>query len=375
MILLKKRVLILGAYGNFGLHITDQLIHESNIQLILSGRSQEKCENLLNRYLNSAVKNIPELAVFDITGDLKKYLYELKPDIVVHTCGPFQAQSYSVAQVCISVGCHYVDLADGRTFVSEITNLNEAAKAKNVSIISGASSVPCLTAAVIDKYQSYFKKIQSVESGIATSQRVNVGLATTRGTLSYCGLPIMMWIDNRMQTVYGWQGLVSRVYPILGKRYFSYCDVPDLPLFPERYQYLSNYEFRVSLEVPLIHWVMWILSWLVRIKLIRKLSNWAAPMRKIAHWFDKLGSNDSGFHVILTGKDFQGNEKKIKFYLIAFDCYGPYIPSMPAILCAKKLADNKIIRRGAYPCLDVITLAEYLSALDSTKIKIIVSDK
>lgn len=91
-------------------------------------------------------------------------------------------------------------------------------------------------------------------------------------------------------------------------------------------------------------------------------------MRRCAHWLDSFGSYDSGFHVEMRGLDQQGQPKQRTFYLIATDSYGPIIPSMPAILCAKKLANGELQRRGAYPCLDVITLPEYLAVLESKKI-------
>ncbi len=220
--------------------------------------------------------------MFDIHSKLIEELKKIKPDIVINTCGPFQAQDYFVSQACIDYGCHYVDLADGREFVCNISQLNQQAQQKNLSIISGASSVPCLTAAVVDHYLAEFSTLESVDGGIATSQRINVDLATTRGTFSYAGKPIEMLKEGSYQKVYGWQGIKRRVYPILGARYLSYCDIPALQLFPKRYPDLKTYEFRVGLEVSFVHWTLWGLSWLARAKLIRNLPSWASLLRKIS---------------------------------------------------------------------------------------------
>ena len=147
--------------------------------------------------------------------------------------------------------------------------------------------------------------------------------------------------------------------------------ITGIALFPERYPDLTSYEFRVSLEVPWVHWTMWGLSWLVRMKLLYNLPSWAPLLRKLSHYFDAWGCNDSGFHVEMRGRNHQDKQTVSTFYLIARDRYGPYIPSMPAILCAKKLARHDFNKRGAYPCLGVITLEEYLAALDADKISII----
>lgn len=360
------RVLLLGAYGNFGRHITDKLSQDVCIQLILAGRNQEKCHQLASDY--SHAPNLPELAIFDVYSELQDALVTNQPDIVINTCGPFQAQDYSIAKSCIDYGCHYIDLADGRDFVANIAQLDQAAKAKGISIISGASSVPCLTAAVIDHYLPEFKKLESIDSAIATAQRINAGLATIRGTLSYCGKPIRMLRQGFMQDVTGWQGMIRKRYPKIGTRYLSYCDVPDLALFPKRYPDLKNMEFRVSLEVTLVQWSMWLLSWLVRWGAIKNLPNHAERMIGLAKYLDCFGSYDSGFHITLKGIGHDDKAKQITYYIIATDKYGPYIPSTPAILCAQKLANGSLQRPGAYPCLDSITLDEYIDALDRKKV-------
>lgn len=113
-----------------------------------------------------------------------------------------------------------------------------------------------------------------------------------RGTLSYSGKAFTTLKQGEMQRVYGWQGITSQIYPELGKRYFCYCDVPDLQLFPKRYSGLQNYEFRVSLEVPIVHWTMWGLSWLVRAKILRNIARYAPLLKRLSHWFDRWGSND-----------------------------------------------------------------------------------
>ena len=196
-----KRILLLGAYGNFGRHITASLAAEADLQLILAGRSRQKCNALAADYQN--VSNPPFVEIFDIQKNLIEKLQTIKPDIVIHTCGPFQAQNYTVSRACIEYGCHYIDLADGREFVANISRLNKQALKNNVSIISGASSVPCLTAAVLDHYLPQFDILESVDSGIATAQRINVGLATMKGTLFYAGKPMTLLKDGAIQTVYG----------------------------------------------------------------------------------------------------------------------------------------------------------------------------
>lgn len=360
-----QRVLIIGGYGNFGSFITKTLAKESNIQVIVAGRSLEKAQQFISEL---DAKNAPEAIALDIGLDITGALNAVKPTIVIHTSGPFQEQGYDVAQACINHSIHYIDLADGRSFVEDIVSLNEIAKANNVLVVSGASSVPCLTSALVDYYKNQFASLESIDYGITTAQRTARGLATTAAILGYTGRAFKTLINGRQTVIYGWQGFRARKYSKVGWRLLGNCDVPDLALFPNRYPDLKTIRFYAGLEIPLVHCTLWGLSWLVRIGLIRRLEKFAPLLLRISFLFDWLGSSNSAFHMVLSGKDKEGANKSITFELTAKSGDGPYIPCMPAILITKKLACGEINKRGAYPCVDFISRDDYLNALSDLDI-------
>ena len=49
----------------------------------------------------------------------------------------------------LALGIHYLDLADGSDFVEGIAQFDAAARARGVFVLSGVSSFPVLTAAVV----------------------------------------------------------------------------------------------------------------------------------------------------------------------------------------------------------------------------------
>ncbi len=305
-----KRILIIGGYGNFGSFITKRLAQEDNLQVIIAGRSIDKA-NALTYGLDAAHK--PETVALDIHIGLMDALAVIKPDIVIHTSGPFQAQGYDVASACIEQGCHYIDLADGREFVDSIITLDAHAKEKGVLVISGASSVPCLTSALVDHYKGEFQTLDTLDYGITTAQQTNRGLATTTAILGYTGRPFKTLIDGQMRDVYGWQNLHPHKYEGLGWRLLGNCDVPDLALFPKQYPELKTLRFYAGLEIPFIHLGLWMLSWLVRIGLIRELNKTSHLLLKTSRLFDWLGSDNSAFHMELSGTGKDGVDKTINF--------------------------------------------------------------
>ena len=359
------RVLIIGGYGNFGSFITRSLACDKNIQLIIAGRSIEKAK-ALNAELDAI--NKPESIALDITKDLKSDLNAIRPKITIHTSGPFQAQGYDVAEACIGAGSHYIDLADGRNFVLGISQLNQRAKETGVLVVSGASSVPCLTAALVDHYKPMFKAVETLDYGITTAQKTARGLATTTTILSYTGRPFKTLIDGSMQNVYGWQDLHHRDYPVLGRRLLGNCEIPDLDIFPTRYPSLKTIRFYAGLELPLVHLSLWLISGLVRIGLIRNLKSAAPLLLRISILFDRFGTADSALHMMLDGVDANGSSRRLSFSLTALKGDGPYIPCIPAILLTRKLASGDLDKTGATACLDLITLDEYLGSLKDLNI-------
>jgi len=298
-----NKVLILGGYGNFGKRIA-RLLTRQNIAVIISGRDANKAKILVQ----ALPDGLAEMAVFDVKETLATRLSELAPTVVINTCGPFQTSDYAVAETCIEHGVHYIDLADGRDFVANIPILDGRAKRNNVAVISGASTVPGLSSAVIEHFRPQFSAIDSLDFGIAPGQRAERGLATTQAILGYVGKKLRRCAGY--ETRYGWQDLHSQKYPEIGNRLMANCDIPDLDLLPEKYG-ISKIRFSAGMENPVVHLGIWTLSWLVRSGLPIDLAKHSTALLAVSNWFDRLGSADGGMHIILEGKDRSGRQTTI----------------------------------------------------------------
>jgi hypothetical protein len=327
-----NEVLVLGGTGNFGRRIVEGL-RRHGVPVIAAGGRKD----------------------FDVHRDLHARLDTLMPHVVINTCGPFQTSGYDVAEACIARRIHYIDLADGRAFVTGITALDAAAKAAGVSVISGASTVPGLSSAVIEHFRHEFDAIEEIDFGISPGQRTPRGLATVSAILTYVGKPF--------HGVYGWQDVHRRAYPTLGKRWMANCDIPDLDLLPARYG-IESVRFFAGSELGVLHLSTWVMSWLVRLGLPLSLPRHAALLLRMSNWFDAFGSADGGMHVILRGG---GRERS--WFLIARNGHGPQVPCVPAILLAKKLTGNDVLPSGAYPCVGLLSLEEYMNELSGFDIE------
>lgn len=366
-------VMVLGGYGAFGSHISRALSREPNLRLIIAGRDINKAREFTERLrLESGSTQIEARSVNIFAAHLVDLFRDTQTDLVIHTCGPFQGQDYQVARACIKAGVHYIDLADSRTFVCGINRLDDNARAKNVLAVAGASSVPGLSSAIIDKHAPRFKQLTAVEYGITPGNKMPRGLATVAAILSYCGQPFQRWEKGKWKTVYGWQNLHLKKYPrLMGFRWMGNCDVPDLQLFPARYPTLKSVKFYAGLELGFLHLGTWFLSWLVRLGVMGNLVNYAKSLKRASEWFIKMGSEVGGMHMVLSGVEHTGKQSKIRWYLIAESGHGPQIPCIPSILITKKLARGELTVRGAQPCMGLFTLDEFLAELAGLDIRVV----
>ena len=358
-------VLILGGYGNFGKRIAFALA-KAGVPVCITGRSEDKANSLVKEIRETYPDASIEIAIFDVNKTLSDQLQKLTPKVVINTCGPFQLCDYSVAETCIAHNVNYIDLSDGREFVSNINSLDNKAKDAGVLVVSGASTVPGLSSAVLEEFKNEFSEIDSLIYGISPGQKANRGLATTRSIMTYVGKPLKPFAGNK--NAYGWQNIYRQHYPELGKRWMANCEIPDLDLLPEHYG-LKFIRFSAGMELSFMHIGIWFMSWLVRFGVPLNLEKRSAFLLSLSNWFDVFGTPDGGMHMVIKGKDKNGNPKSIKWFIIAKDGDGPQIPTIPAIILAKKLASGKINETGAKPCVGLVTLDEYLNELKDFNIQ------
>ena len=357
-------VLVLGGYGNFGTIICERLSRIPGISIFVSGRNSENCHALADRLKAQALP----LDMNQI--DLSEQIKSVAADLVISTAGPFQNQDYRVALAAIQAGAHYIDLADARSFVCGITSLHELALQRGVLVTSGASSVPALSAAVIDAALPKFSHLDSIHHGISSSEKTP-GVATIAGVLEYCGKPISQWRDKHWVTRYGWQELVRHDFPKpLGQRWVANCDIPDLELFPLRYPSIRSARFSAGTGLRVTLFGTWALSWLVRLGLIRQASRLAPFLRACAKILEPFGNKLSGMFVQLDGLGSDGKPLNWNWHLVALNNHGPNIPCIAAVALARKLSAGSIAQRGAQPCIGLISVEEYLAELEGFDIHI-----
>lgn len=357
------RVLILGGYGNFGKRIAENLGKaHPGLEIVITGRNLERATRLCADLAPGAAQQVRfEPARLDIDSpSFASELANLAPTIVIHTSGPFQGQDYRVPRACIQAGAHYIDLADGRRYVCDIRALDDEARAKDVLVVSGASSVPGLSSTVIDHFRTEFARLDTIDFAIAPGNKAEVGEATLKGILSYTGHPFTALEDGHWRNRRGWMDARRVDFgAVVGRRWLANVDIPDLELFPERYAGVSTVHFQAGLELPLLHHCMVAMAGLAKVGLVADWSPWAAAMLKARQPLMAFGTDIGGMRIELSGLGQDGQPKRLVWSLCAEHGVGPYIPTLSAIILAGKLLRAELVERGAMPCLGLFSLADF----------------
>jgi hypothetical protein len=353
-----KRILVLGGYGSFGARIYELLSRDRRFEVLASGRDLERARAFCARR--------PELGLVPVQADrnrgFSETLSRLRPWLVIDAAGPFQGAGYEVPRCCLEAGCHYLDIADARGFVEGFEQLDAMAKAAGVTLISGASSVPALSSAVVNQLAESLDEVGLVESAISASNRATVGRSVMDAILSYVGQPVVLRQGGRAIAARGWRAIRRQTFAIAGGptlegRLVALCDVPDLGLMSDRLRGRPLVVFRAGAELAVQNLALWVLSWPVQWGWIRSLRPWGGVIQRLSGLTRAVGGDRSAMSVSITGLR-GGVVVERRWTLLADAGRGPYTPCLAAPLLAGALANGELTA-GAFPAVGLLPLEAF----------------
>ena len=357
------KILILGGYGTFGGRLAQLLADDPRLTLLIAGRSLAKAQAFCKKLPAGAEK----LALtFDRNQEIEPQLRTTQPDLVVDATGPFQIYGddpYRMIKACLATQVNYMDLADGSEFVKQVDQFDAEAKARNIYILSGVSSFPVLTAAVVRRLTNDWSKVNTIRGGIAPSPYAGVGLNVIRAITSYAGqrLPLVhagepsfgYALTETMRCTVGPPGYVP-----LKNTLFSLVDVPDLRVLPELWPEVEEVWMGAGPVPEILHRMLIGLSWLVRRGLLPTLLPFAALFHFVINIL-RWGEHRGGMFVAVQGLDKSGNPIEHSWHLLAEGNDGPFIPSMAIEALVKRALKGTSSVPGARPATTDLELEDY----------------
>lgn len=354
------KILILGGYGVFGGRLAQLLRNVPSLTLFIAGRNQEKAGSFCHSIVGSA--KFEPLTVD--RRDTAIALSKIKPDLLVDASGPFQQYGdapYSVVEACIVAGVNYLDFADGADFVFGISQYDEAAKRAGIYLLSGVSSFPVLTAAVLREFAKTME-IEKVAGGIAPSPFAGIGLNVMRAVVGYAGTPVKLLRDG--ENGYGIGLAESRRFTIavpgrlpLQNIHFSLVDVPDLQVIPPQHPTMTDIWMGAGPVPEVLHRALNLLAKMkhrIRLPSLAPLS----PLFYRVLNLMKFGEHRGGMFVEASG---YANDKPVKksWHLLAEADDGPFIPSMAIEAIVRRVVAGNSPATGARSAVNALELTDY----------------
>lgn len=362
------RVLIVGGYGIFGGRLAELLADEPRLTLIIAGRSLAKAEFFC---ASRPVRARLFPAEFDRDRPLEPQLQALKPDIVVDASGPFQGygkQPYRLVEATIAHGADYFDFSDGAAFVRGIASLDAAARQRGVAILSGVSSFPVLTAAIVRHLAGAFSRIDIIRAGIAPSPHAVVGENVLKAIAGYAGQAVPA--RRQGQTLLVHPLTETRRFTIappgklpLPNTLFSLVEVPDLLLLSDLWPSVRSVWVGAGPRPEILHRCLIGLSLLVRWKMLPSL----APLAGLFHRVNRIlrwGAHRGGMIVEVEGAGHRGERLVRSWHLNAEGDDGPYIPAMAIEALIRQRLEGIRPEPGARPATGALALADYDRVFD-----------
>lgn len=356
-----NRVLIIGGYGGFGARLARRLAANAWTVLV-AGRQVAKARDFCANVPNAIAVRV------DRDEDIGAVLVDYHPDLVIDAAGPFQGSHYRVAEACIQRGVAYLDLADARDFVHGISRLDSKAREMRVPVITGASSVPALSGAVIRHLAKDMTDVRAVEIAISASNRATIGASVIAGILSYVGKPVRLWRGRRWTTAIGWRETRRQQFAVNGvkplSRLTALADVPDHDSVPASIPGKPAVTFMAGPEFAFQLRALRLLSWVIEKGWVTSPPPGANLLHRLLGLTAGLGSDRSAMTVSVKG--FVDEQALVRRWtLIAEIGDGPEIPVLAAELLSAKIR-KKEIAPGAWHAgnlLDLKAFAPLFAAL------------
>ncbi|MFZ5875687.1 MAG: NAD(P)H-binding protein [Nitrospirota bacterium] len=244
-------VVVLGANGVFGRRTVQSLLRRRGLQVGAACRTKEQAVALA-RAFGGVIR--PLWGDVRRIGDLRACLDGAQA--VFHCAGPFDAQPLLPLSYALERGLDYADLGDDPAYLKSTERLIDAAAPRNRIVVPGASSLPSMTAMLVQTAHIQWGAVDRIGIRVFIGNRNPKGRGAITYLIKALRTPFQTMRDGRWVQERTWREqsrsashFDPRVLP------FGLVESPDDHFLP-RWFGAAEVSFRVSLEFSWIHRVI-----------------------------------------------------------------------------------------------------------------------
>ncbi len=370
MTALRPAVLIVGGSGAFGAHVCRRLARLKLWRMVVGGRQVANAAALIRELAALDPGCAPEFVVIDRNKPTADHIRKLGVSALVDAAGPFQHSSHALVEAAIATGVHYIDLCDARAFAKGIGAFDSAAKLAGVAVLTGASSTPAISNALLRDLVEGWQSIDRISVAILPGNKAPRGRSVMEAILSWVGEPVRVFDEGRWQEKLGWSGSRKVSLGTLGWRNAALAETPDLDIMVEDFTPRISARFHAGLELGVMHHGLRLAGLLRSWRLLPRLDWLIDWFHLFAQPLARFGTDAGGMVVEAEGIDAQGHSVRGTARLVARDGHGPMIPALASVALLKQIADGSLSFRGADHAGRHVETSEIMALVADLSIKL-----
>ncbi len=352
----ETRILVVGGYGAVGREIVKLLANKPDIKTIIGGRNKIKAE-MLAESLDC------EWRVVDLDSPESIKVALLEIDIVINCYLPADDYHIELAKLAIEAGVHYLDINPFIGYSERITELDQAAREKEVTLITALGASPGIPGLLILDAKNYFSEINSANVYFAMGGKLD-GLTP----LAIVGVDYMMKVVPKIWNQKQWEkakmtGIKERMGEPFNKSVGFYPGMITYDFFalPEMMK-IGKIAYWSGMENAFQGLVMFFGSKLGLGKNIGR----AKKFLKLLLFLGKGKNNhpDTVVKVVVEGK-IEGVRKKRAIELHETE---DFLTALILVLACEQIVHSQITQRGAFAGSQVVDTTKLIESLKDCEI-------
>ncbi|NIM95803.1 MAG: KR domain-containing protein [Anaerolineales bacterium] len=352
-----RTFLVLGGYGNTGIHISRLLLMESNVRLILAGRTIEKADSAASQFNMEFQGDRVEAQYLDASD------IENSPDglegidllIVASSTSEFADQ---VARAALEVGVDYVDVQYSSKKTAALNAMASEIEEAGRCFITDGGFHPGLPAAMIRYAAQHFDIMKTALVGSVIKvdwSNLTMSDSTVDEFIEEISdFETFVFKEGRWREA-RWLGMMDTITMDFGGEFGKQYCVPmfleEMRPIPDIYPSLSDTGFFVGGFNWFVDWLVFPLAALC-LKIAPQRSR--APVRRLMNWGLNTFSRPPYGTVLRVEAEgeVEGNDKAVSVTISHEDGY--VLTAVPVVACLLQYLDGSIKKPGLWTQANIV---------------------
>ncbi len=359
------KVLIVGGTGRIGSSIARDVLAHTDADVVLTGRHQQRG--------HAAVQNLGQRSQFlqlDLS-DLATLSEAISTvDLVIHAAGPFHHRTTQVLQTCIKQGVNYLDVSDYRGFTRQALTWRDAAQAAGVTAIVNNGVFPGISNSMVRQGVEALDQADSVQLSYIVAGSGGAGVTVMRTTFLGLQHPFEAWIGGQWQSVQPYTGREQLTFSQpYGDAHVYWYDMPEAMTLPASFD-LKTVKTKFGVVPDFYNHATWLTAHGLPASVLQNPKT-VEFLAQVSYWMTGVSDRFTGTGVAMRC-DIQGQKagEAIHYQSLFVHESAAIAAGIGAGYIAELLLSSQIKQPGVYPVEQVLTTAQFHSAIESRQLKL-----